>query len=173
MQTKIARGLDDGVWHVDHTRSSVVFRTRHFGVATVRGRFGSFAGRIVADEGVLRAEGHVEVASLASGNDIRDRRLLAEFFDAEHHPTISLRAAGVEDDRRLLGELTIRGIARPVELKLTTTVQDDGTARARAEGRIRRSDFGLDWDALREAGRLLVADEVRLCADVTLTPEDS
>ena len=170
MQTKISRGLDHGVWHVDHTRSSVGFRIRHFGVATVCGRFGAFACRIAADDGLVHVEGHVDVASLASGNDIRDRRLLSEFFDAEHHPTISLRATGVEDDRQLLGQLTIRGVTRPLALKLTTTVQDDGTARMRAEGRIRRSDFGLDWAALHEAGRLLVADEVRLTADVVLTP---
>jgi polyisoprenoid-binding protein YceI len=69
---------------------------------------------------------------------------------------------------RLFGELTIRG-ARPVELALTADADQEGTMRLRADGKIRRSDFGLEWEALREAGRLLVADEVRVLADDVLT----
>lgn len=70
--------------------------------------------------------------------------------------------------RRMLGELTIRGVSRPVELELTVDADQDELLRLRATGTIRRSDFGLEWEALREAGRLLVADEVRLLADVVL-----
>lgn len=68
----------------------------------------------------------------------------------------------------MLGELTIRGVSRPVELELTVDADQDELLRLRATGTIRRSDFGLEWEALREAGRLLVADEVRLLADVVL-----
>ena len=147
----------------DRARSSIAFRVRHLGVATVHGHFDSFAGRLDAGEAGLRVEGHVDAASVATGNRIRDGRLRSEFFDAEHHPAIVLRANG---DGQLAGELTIRGVTRPIELATTVEPHADGSLRIRASGRIRRSDFGLEWDALRDAGRRLVADEVRLQADV-------
>lgn len=160
--------IEPGEWRVDRARSAVVFRTRHFGVATVRGRFGSFDGRLEASDGRVSVVGRVDVASVDTGHEIRDGRLRSEFFDAERHPAISLTARGARRDRRLAGELTIRGVTRPVELSLTVAPDRDGAVRVRAEGRIRRSDFGLEWDALRQAGRLLVADEVRVRADVVL-----
>ena len=156
-------------WHVDRSRSAVVFWIRDFGVATARGRFASFAGRVDVGEGALRVEGHVDVASLATGHDIRDARLRTEFFDAERYPAIALRASGVEGGRRLNGELTIRGVTRPVDLVETVGIGDGEEVHALADTSIRRSDFGLEWDALRNAGRLLVADGVRLRADVVLT----
>jgi polyisoprenoid-binding protein YceI len=103
-----------------------------------------------------------------TGNAIRDQRLRSEFFDNQSHPTISLLASADQGHRRLFGELTIRGVSRPVELASTADADQDGVVHLRADGRIRRSDFGLEWEALREAGRLLVADEVRLLADVVL-----
>ena len=169
VDTRTAAAIEQGVWRVDRPRSAVVFWIRHFGVATVRGCFMSFAGRVDVGEGALHVEGHVDVASVATGHDIRDARLRTEFFDAERHPAIALRASGVEGDRRLNGELTICGATRPVDLALTVGDGDGESVSVRADTSIRHSDFGLEWDALRNAGRLLVADEVRLRADVVLT----
>jgi polyisoprenoid-binding protein YceI len=168
MSIQIARLLDHGLWRVDRPRSTIEFRVRHFGVATLHGRFESFAGHVDADDNGLLISGHVDVGSVETGNAIRDARLRSEFFDAELHPAISLRArdAGAS---HLRGQLTIRGAMRPVELELTMERVDDDAVRARAETGFRRSDFGLEWEALRDAGRLLVADEVRLVADVVLT----
>lgn len=158
--------IQEGTWRVDGSRSTVGFSVRHFGVATVAGRFGSFAGRLEAGEGELRVEGTVDVASVDTHNAIRDARLRAEFFDAALHPAITLRASGRE---RLDGEVTIRGVTRPVALVVRAREKADGTVRVWASGTIRRSDFGLDWEALRDARRLLVADEVKLMADAVLT----
>jgi polyisoprenoid-binding protein YceI len=169
MSAKYEKGVEPGVWRVDRSRSTVGFRVRHFGVATVRGQFESFACRLEAGDGAFRVEGRVDAASVQTGNAIRDRRLRSEFFDTKSHPTISLLASADERDRRLLGELTIRGVSQPVDLVLRADAGRDGTVRLRADGKIRRSDFGLEWEALREAGSLLVADEVRLLADVVLT----
>jgi polyisoprenoid-binding protein YceI len=162
--------LGTGVWRLDRSRSTVGFDVRHFGFATVHGRFESFAGRLEARDGELQLDGQVDVASVVTGNRIRDARLRSEFFDAERHPSSSLRARCSAPDGRLVGELTIRGVTRPVELTMTIAPGSAGTLHARAEGSIRRSDFGLDWGALREAGRLLVADGLRITADVVLTP---
>jgi polyisoprenoid-binding protein YceI len=169
MTTKYARTVAPGVWCADRSRSTVGFRVRHFGVAVVRGRFESFTCRLDASDGGFRVEGHVDVASIRTANAIRDRRLRSEFFDTQSYPAITLLANADEDARRLFGELTIRGERRPVELVVTVDAEQDGAVRLRADGRIRRSDFGLEWEALRDAGRLLVADEVRLLADVVFT----
>jgi polyisoprenoid-binding protein YceI len=169
MATKHVHLVETGVWRADRSRSTVGFRVRHFGVATVRGYFQSFACRLEAGDSRFRIDGHVDAASVQTGNHIRDRRLRSEFFDTESYPSISLQARGNRADRRLLGELSIRGVSRTVELGLTVEADQDGALCLRAEGKIRRSDFGLEWEALREAGQLLVADEVHLLADVVLT----
>ena len=169
MGTKYVHGVEAGLWRADRSRSEVGFRVRHFGVATVRGQFASFACRVVAGDGQLHVEGQVDVASVDTGNAIRDRRLRSEFFDAESHPAISLLANADVDGRCLFGQLTVRGVSRPVELALTVDADQYEVLRLRVGGPIRRSDFGLEWEALREAGRLLVADEVRVLADVVLT----
>jgi polyisoprenoid-binding protein YceI len=169
MRTKTTNHVEQGVWRLDRSRSTIAFRVRHFGVATVRGHFGSFACRLDADDAGMRIEGHVDVASVDTGNAVRDARLRSEFFDAEGHPAIWLRAGAAEADGSVKGELTIGGVTRPIELALTIDSGDDGTVRLRGTGRIRRSDFGLEWDALRQAGRLLVSDDVRLVASVVLT----
>jgi polyisoprenoid-binding protein YceI len=87
-------------------------------------------------------------------------------FGAERFPEIELKARAAGDTSRLIGDLTIRGVSRPIELALRTGVSDDGSVRLRADGSFRRSEFGLEWDALRQAGRVLVSDEVRVRADV-------
>lgn len=166
MSTKIAGPVEHGRWRIDGSRSTIAFRVRHFGVATVRGRFGSFAGRLDADDDGLRIDGHVDVDSVETGNAVRDARLRSEFFSAGRFPAIALTGRSAGGTSHLIGELTIRGVSRPVELDLRTTVNGDGSVRLRANGSIRRSEFGLDWDALRQAGHLLVSDEVRVRADV-------
>ena len=162
----------EGMWTIDRLGSKVSFDVRHFGVATVHGRFESFAGGLEVRDGELHVDGEVDVASVVTGNRIRDARLRSEFFDAERHPSSSLHACGRASDGRLVGELTIRGVTQPVELTMAIGPGSAGVLHARAEGSIRRSDFGLDWGALREADRLLVADGVRITADVVLTPAE-
>jgi polyisoprenoid-binding protein YceI len=148
--------------HLDPTRSSIGFNIRHLGVATVHGSFASFTGGL-DDEGAQLA---VDVTSVDTGDPIRDRRLRSEFFDADRFPAMTFRAAGIGPT--IHGELTIRGVTRPIALRATFERLADESIRVRAVGRLRRSDFGLDWAALRQAGRLLVADHVRLSADIVL-----
>jgi polyisoprenoid-binding protein YceI len=149
--------------HLDPQRSSIGFAVRHLGIATVRGQFTAFSGDLDADGARLS----VDAASVDTGEPIRDRRLRTEFFDADRFPAIAFRANGIGPTIR--GELTICGVTRPITLRADLERLEDDSIRVRAEGRIRRTDFGLDWDALRQAGRLVVADHVRLTADVVLT----
>ena len=151
---------------LDPTRSSVGFLIRHLGVATVRGTFSSLHADL--ESGAVKGE--VGVASIDTGDAIRDRRLRTEFFASDDFPSIGFegRAGG---ESQIDGTLTIRGATRPLSLTVRSERLDDGAVRLRASGRLRRSDFGLDWDALRQAGRLLVADQVRVFADVVLVRE--
>ena len=148
---------------LDPTRSSISFDIRHLGVATVHGSFASFTGDL-DDDGARLA---VDVTSVDTGDSIRDRRLRSEFFDAEQFPAIAFRAAGIGPT--IHGELTIRGVTRPISLRAKFERLADNSIRLRAFGRLKRSEFGLEWAALRQAGRLLVADHVRLSADLVLT----
>jgi polyisoprenoid-binding protein YceI len=162
----------NGSWRIDRTRSTVDFLIRKMGVATLRGTFASFDARI-ADAGPhLRIAGRVDVASVDTHDEIRDRRLREEFFDVERFPAIGFEAVSatpvLDGTWRLDGELTIRDTTRPVTLAVRPELLDDGCVRLRAEGRITRSEFGLEWDALSQAGRLLVGDHVRLIADVVI-----
>ena len=172
MPLQTATPLLHGSWRIDRVRSSVEFLIRHLGVATVRGTFSSFDGHIADDGGDLRVAGRVDVASVDTGDEIRDCRLREEFFDAEHFPTMSFEAVTampvLDGTWRLDGTLTIRGTTRPFSLTVRPEVLDDSSVRLRAEGRLTRSEFGLEWDALRQAGRLLVGDHVRVIADVVI-----
>ncbi len=159
--------LEAGVWQADPARSAVGFRVRHFGVATVRGRFGSFSARLVASGDALRVDGLVDVSSVITGNEIRDRRLRDEFFAAGRNPSIAL--TGEIRAHRLNGALTIRDATRPIAFEVTVAALAGDAVRVRAHGKLRRSAFGLEWEALREAGRLLVADEVAFAVDLVLT----
>lgn len=154
---------------LDRTRSSVGFLIRHLGVATVRGTFGSFDAEVRQGPAGLSVQGSLDAASVDTGDGVRDGRLRDEFFDAPEFPVITFEGVA-SDDSGVNGFLTIRGVTRPVRMDLRTEPLDDGSVHLHAEGRIRRSDFGLDWNALRQAGRLLVADHVRLFADVVVEP---
>lgn len=161
-----------GSWRIDRTRSRVDFLIRKMGVANVRGTFTSFDARIAENGHHLAVAGHVDVASVDTGDEIRDRRLREEFFDAERFPAIVFEAATVtpalDSTWRLEGELTIRETTRPFSLTVRPEMLDDGCVRLQADGRLTRSEFGLEWDALSQAGRLLVGDHVRVIADIVI-----
>jgi len=162
-----------GRWEVDPGRSRVSFEVRHFRVARVRGGFSSFACRLEAGDR-LRINGSVDAASIETGDPVRDERLRAgEFLDSARHPAIDFTADGaVSDDGgwRIEGELTIRGVTRPLELRASRVDRADGAVGIAADGALSRRDFGLEWDALVEAGRLVVSDRVDIAINVALVP---
>jgi polyisoprenoid-binding protein YceI len=153
-------------WRIDASESAVRFTVRHFRFATVEGRLGDLDGSL----GSSAAAGSVRVASVDTGHDLRDARLRNEFFDAEQFPRI-----GFETDAPLgpavTGRLTIRDVTRPVTFEVAWSDEGD-TLRVTAGATISRKAFGLDWAALREAGRLVVSDKVRVRLDLVARPEE-
>ncbi|HEX8002253.1 MAG TPA: YceI family protein [Mycobacteriales bacterium] len=169
-----------GTWDIDPSHSSLEFAAKHAMVTTVRGRFSAFTGTLyldAADPSKSTAEVTIDVASLDSRSDQRDEHLRSgDFFDVANHPTITFKstraAAGKNDDEyRLWGDLTIRGVSREVELAITFTgsAQDPwGKLRAGFEGSttVNRKDWGLTWNVALEAGGILVSDKVKLSLDI-------
>ena len=155
--------LPDGNWTIDPSASTVGFRVRHFGFATVEGRFGSFDGEISHRS----AAGSVEVASIDTGNLLRDARLRSDaFFDAEQFPRMTFATTGPG----IAGSLTIRDTWRRVAFDLEELRVHEDELELRATTTISRRDFGLDWAGLKEAGRLVVSDRVTIVLDLRARP---
>jgi len=159
---------------IDNAHSEVLFQVRHL-VTKVRGRFTSFRGTVLFDEARPdHSSVNVEIAadSVDTGTPDRDAHLRsADFFDAEHYPTLTFVSTRVEhdsDDRYdVSGTLTIRGVSKAVTLPVTFLgFAKDPWGHQRAgfetELAVNRKDYGLMWNAALESGGFLVGDEVKI-----------
>ena len=165
---------DEGVprWRIDVAHSELTFRIRHL-VSRVSGTFLEWGGTVVAHPSRLD-QGSVEVtiqaASINTRNERRDDDLRSErFFDAANHSEIRFRSTGVEEHEgvlRVSGELTIRGITRPVVLEgeYTGITGSPGQRRMgfNATTKVDRNDFRVSWNRAVEGGGLLLGDEVEI-----------
>ena len=174
--------LSSGTWIVDPAHSAVEFRVKHMVIQTVKGRFRDFDGGIVA--GAEPAiSGSIRVASLDTLHEERDAHLRsADFFDVERHPEISFEASGLEFDGEdgrfaLPGELTIKGVTHPIKLDgelhgTVLTPDGDEQIALALRGQLERSDYGLVWNRLLEAGNVVVGETVDLVLDITAVRAD-
>lgn len=160
---------------VDPVHSCVLFKIRHMNVADFYGRFNDFSGELVLDEADPAASSvrfEVQVASVDTNNEQRDTHLRsAEFFAVEQHPAINFRSTRVkdvdDDEVELEGELTLRGVTRPIKLKLQRTgAGPDAWGGQRAgfatELKIKRSDYGMTTMLEGPNGLKPLGDEVTL-----------
>jgi polyisoprenoid-binding protein YceI len=169
----------NGTWTIDPSHTRLGFVARHAMVTKVRGAFEEFAGTIVIDAAnpsASTATVNVALASVSTGSPDRDAHLRsADFFDVEVNKEMTFASTGVKQDGDefvMLGDLTIKGVTRPVELELEPTgVATDpfGNVRAGFEGEteISRKDFGLTWNVALEAGGVLVSDKIKIQLDVS------
>ena len=162
-----------GVWDLDPGHAEVGFVGRHFGLTKVRGRFTGVEGTATIGEALAasRVDGTIDRASVSTGDTGRDDHLRSgDFFDAANHPKATFHSTGLEVDgarATMPGELTIKGVTRPVVLDveyLGYAADPWGNDRAvfSANAVINREDWGLTWNMLLEAGSLLVSKEIRL-----------
>lgn len=162
-------------WNIDTAHSDIQFKVKHMVISTISGRFKEFTATAETEgDDFTTAKIHFEAktASLDTGVADRDNHLRSDdFFNAEQYPNITFDSTGItkisDDEYLLKGNLTIRDVTKPVELKALFggVIQDPwGMTRAGFElnGKINRREFGLKWNALTEAGALIAADEVRL-----------
>lgn len=165
-------------WTIDADHSHLDFAVKHMTIATVRGRFRHFTFDAETNQAgdLVRLTATIDANSIDTNVGARDAHLRsADFFDAEHHPTITFRSTRIVPaaDRAwdVEGDLSIRGVTRPVRLAVVLTaaiIDPDGNHRAAAEvtAKINRKDWGLNWNQALELGGMLVGDEVKISAEV-------
>jgi polyisoprenoid-binding protein YceI len=163
-------------WTFDLAHSRVGFSVRHMMFAKVHGRFNAWSGAATAPDAGLdgaQVTAELDVASIDTGHEQRDGHLKSpDFFDVARFPKITFRSTRVEP-HALHGDLTIRGVTRPVTLEL----EDGGTGKDpwgntrrgfSAKGKLDRAAFGLTWNQAIEAGGVLVGNDVTVELDVQL-----
>ena len=168
-------GLTKGTWTVDPAHAEVGFTARHLMVARVRGRFADVSGTVevgdtLADTQVRAAAAATSISTNQADRDAHLRS--ADFFDVETYPELTFVSTEVTEDS-MTGELTIKGVTRPVTFGLEFEgVQADpwGNTKAgfEAEAEIKRADWGLTWNAAIEGGGVLVSDKIKIVLDVQL-----
>jgi polyisoprenoid-binding protein YceI len=171
--------LTPGTWNVDASHSSVAFSVRHLMVSKVRGRFTAFTGSatIAANPLESRIDATVELGSVDTSDAGRDEHLRGEdFFDVAKFPTMTFNSTKITEDGgdyKLEGNLTIKGVTKPVvfDLEFEGTGTDPwGNTRGgfSAETEINRKDWGLEWNVALEAGGVLVGEKIKINLDVEL-----
>lgn len=170
-------------WTIDPSHSSVTFSVRHMMISNVRGEFQKVTGSARYDAtspDTTELEAAIDVASLSTREPQRDGHLKsADFFDVEKYPTMIFKSKSAArkggDGLAVTGELTIHGVTREVTLEVSEIADEHkdpwGNQRvgATATTKVKRSDFGMTWNNLIEAGGVLVGDEVKIQLDVSLT----
>ena len=162
-------------WKIDPAHSEIKFKVKHLLVSTVTGSFGKFDAELNSDgenfeNAVISFE--AETASINTNNAQRDGHLQsADFFDAENFPKITFVSKSFtklsENYYELTGDITIRGVTKEIKLK----VEHNGNARGfdglevagfEITGKLNRFDFGLQWNAMTEAGGIVVGPEIKI-----------
>lgn len=165
-------------WNIDKSHSQVGFKVRHLGLSYVDGEFTDYEASVSfdpADLTTLTATATIQVASINTGNERRDNHLKSpDFFAAEEFPTLTFTSKEVRNIEgstfELVGDLTIRGTTKEVvldaELMGTATMRGNTIAALEAETVINRLDYGLEWNALTEAGGVIVGQDVTISLQV-------
>ena len=175
--TSTIPGYVTGTWSIDPVHSEVGFSVRHMMVSKVRGKFTAFEGEIVTAENPLDSTvtATIELGSIDTGNVDRDNHLrAADFFEVEANAQMTFRSTGLRpagDDYILAGDLTLKGVTKPVELKLELNgAGPDAYGGTRigfsATGEINRKDFGVDFNAAMETGGVVVGDKVTIQLEI-------
>ena len=180
MTTDTVEEVGVSAWSIDPAHSSVHFKIRHMAIAWVRGEFRVLRGKLNWNENKIQ-ESQVEVeidsSSVYSSEPKRDEHLRnADFLDVARFPSMRFQSTHISrlsrDAALIAGDLTIRGVSRPVELRVTeisaATKDPSGNIllAASARARVNRKEFGLTWNTVLETGGLLVGEEILIDLDV-------
>jgi len=165
-------------WKLDPSHTLVEFSAKHLMITTVKGRFTDVEGFIHADDKNIAnssVEATLKAVSIDTRTEQRDNHLRsADFLEVEKYPEITFRSTRIEGTKKefkLTGDLTIRGVTKPVTLDVTFEGQTKdpwGGERIgfSASGKIDRRDFGLTWNVVLEAGGLTVGNDIKINIEV-------
>jgi polyisoprenoid-binding protein YceI len=170
-------------WTIDAMHSEVGFKVKHLVISTVSGKFKSFEGTVTAEKDDFsdaQISFSADVASIDTGVEQRDGHLKsADFFETETYPKLTFVSTSIEkdgDDYKLNGDLTLKGVTKPV----TFNVEHGGVGLSmygqtvggfEVTGKINRKEFGLTWNAVTEAGGIAVSEDVKLVANIEIVKE--
>jgi len=171
-------------YKIDPAHSDVMFKVKHLMISTATGVFKKFDGTLEIDEEDFvnaKVTFEADIDSVDTKNEQRDEHLKGEdFFSAEQFPKMTFTSTEIQktgdNEYALTGDLTIRDVTKPVELKVEyngSTKDPWGYERMGFEvsGKINRKDYGLKWSAVTEAGGLVVADDVKLAMNVEMVKQ--
>jgi polyisoprenoid-binding protein YceI len=170
-------GYIAGTWNVDPVHSEVSFVVRHMMVSKVRGRFDTFSATVVTGDDPLKSSvtASVDLSSVNTGSPDRDNHIRsADFFHVEQHPTMTFQSTGVRqhgDDFHLDGDLTLRGVTKPVTFKLEVNgfgPDAYGGTRAgfSATTEINRNDWGVSYNGPIPGGGVAVSEKVTITLEI-------
>jgi polyisoprenoid-binding protein YceI len=172
MSTIEQTALPTGTWHADPVHSDIGFSVDYMS-GTFRGTFSKFAAELV--DGVVR--GTADVSSVQVKDENLEAHLQSpDFFDAERHPQLTFESKHVRrsgDELVLDGEITIKGVTQPVEIRGTVTepITDPyGNKRfgLRLQTAVDRTAFGVSWNNPLPSGEPALSNEVRIDTDLQL-----
>ena len=171
-------------WKLDPTHSEIQFKVKHLMITTVTGYFKTFDAEVETEGDDFSTAKNIvftaDIDSIDTNNAQRDTHLKsADFFDAENHSQLKFTGSSYDasgDSAKLTGDLTIRGITKPVTLTVDfggIVVDPWGQTKAgfTVNGKISRKEFGLTWSAVTEAGQVVVSDEIRLNAEIQVVKQ--
>lgn len=171
-------------WKLDPTHSEIQFKVKHLMITTVTGSFKQFDLNVETETDDFSTAKKIEfsalVDSISTNNEQRDTHLKsADFFDSEAYPELRFVGTSYEadgDEAKLHGDLTIKDTTKPITLTVEyggIVVDPYGQTKSgfTISGKISRKDFGLTWNAVTEAGSIVVSDEIKIHAEVQLVKQ--
>jgi polyisoprenoid-binding protein YceI len=172
-------------WTIDQAHSEIHFKVKHMLIATVTGYFRQFSCTVetegddfITSKVLFKAD----INSITTNNEQRDAHLrTGDFFDAEKYPQLTFESSRLEkideDEFKLYGTLTMRGVSKPIVLDVEyggSTIDPWGNTRVgfSVSGKLNRKDFGVSFSMISETGSILLGDEVKLSANAEFVKQE-
>lgn len=166
-------------WVIDPMHSEVQFKIKHLVISTVTGSFKKFEGAIISegdDFNNAKVSFTMDVKSIDTNQSHRDEHLQGgDFFESETYPEIKFQSTSFnkenENDYKMIGNLTMKGVTRPLELNVEYGGSEKdmyGNLKHGFEvtGKINRKEFGMTYNAITEAGGLTLGEDIKLIANI-------
>jgi polyisoprenoid-binding protein YceI len=172
--TEVTQAIPTGTWILDGVHSSIGFEVAYLG-GSFRGHFEDVDARLVSEGDEARVEGSARVASVRVKDENLEAHLQSpDFFDAERHPELRFESKEIArsgDEVTVRGDITIKGVSRPVELAGTISgpikdAYERDRIVLRLETTVDRTDFGVNWNLPLPSGEPSLANEVKLSAEL-------
>jgi polyisoprenoid-binding protein YceI len=171
-------------WKIDNMHSEIGFKVRHMMISNVIGKFNDFnASAVVANDDFSSAKFNFEASidSINTGVADRDGHLKStDFFDSASFPKLTFHSESItkksDTEFEIAGLMTIKGVEKPVVLAMDyagVAVDPYGQTKAgmALTGKIKRSEFGLTWGAVTEAGNVVLGDDIHLNCEIQLVKQ--